>query len=554
MTVDTQLEYLAEVIHDQETPITKQEMEQMLVGVQKSKQVNTYRQVDEAPVVVDVMDISDAAAKKLAEKLKPTQSTMSTDSKEPDQSPGFLSKILDFAKGSFINIIKMIGGVIGWVVSTVTGIISSVTGWVLNKIQTAMLRAVATSAGNMRGRFSKLGLIAKLAGGAAAGLAVYNVYDGISDFQSKLTTANDTVSQAFSDPESILTSGTASFDPAFTTPDQTATSSAAGTVPASDTSTTPQESTEESDQLTSIEDTSITSLQSENSINEFIQSQNNTTSIDISDNSEKEIVKQTQPQVTDSVITQPQVTDSVIDNITNITSDETKQIQEFIEQNNMFDEKTDAVVKDMKDITKSTQIKVNAASQKSIESSSSPTFKPVSNSSISKTDPTTEYTPSYTTTDSVVTDITTSERNQEVELYNTIKEKTDEVTNTLQQKINNTPSASLSVSSKVSTPIQLTESPKSSPGTQSLSTSPSNPSSAIDTSQITMQSNTQLNNNTTNLQQTSVDLSTKIENLNKQIASRQAPQIVNVDNTQTATSTDYLTDSDMVRTMARLRP
>jgi len=211
MNVDTQLEYLTEAIEDRDPPISKQEMERMLSDVQKSKELKAYRQVTEAPVVVDVVDISDAAAKKLAQKLKPESKSTNIPAPSTGKSSNMLSKIIEFTKGSFINIIKMIGGVIGWVTSTITSVISSVTNWVLGRIQKAMLFSIAKSATNMGGRFSKLGLIVKAAAAASAGLAMYNVYEGISNFQSKLDNINSAAESAFSDPESILTSGMTGF-------------------------------------------------------------------------------------------------------------------------------------------------------------------------------------------------------------------------------------------------------------------------------------------------------------------------------------------------------
>lgn len=564
MSIDTQLEYLSDAVEEQEPPISKQEMEQMLLGVQKSKEMKTYRQVDEAPVVVDVVDISDAAAKKLAQKLKPeSNDTPSVVMDEKDESPGFLSKILDFAKGSFVNIIKMIGGVVGWVVGTITSVISGVTNWVLGRIQKAMLFSIAKSATNMGGRFSKLGLLVKAAGAASAGLAMYNVYDGISTFQSKLDSVNDVAASAFSDPESILTTGMTDLPTIPTAEGQSTGESIQTDQTDSSTSSTSLESSDDQllDQLESstidtdiITDTPITSSQQSTPILE--QPISTTASpqelIQPVANDQSTNIPQTDNMSAPSVVVSNEI--DPLDTITSNQDSETKQVREFIELNNMFDDKSESVVNDMRQILNDTQANIQTNADSSTGSGStinlnatntSPSTESVNNVSPLRVDDN-----SLNVTDNITAN-TSDTSSQDVELYNDIKNKTSDITNTLQQKINNPgnkSSTSISVSPSVSsTGSTLNLQPMTPPAGGST------PASNIDTSRTTMNNASQLNTNTTNLQKTSVELSTKIEQLNKQVNSKQSPKIVNIDNTQTASSSDYLTDSDTMRAMARTR-
>lgn len=566
MTIDTQLEYLTQAIEDQEPPITKQEMEQMLDTVQKSKQVSSYRQVDEAPVVVDVVDISDAAAKKLAQKLKPSEVPTQINTKTTEKPDGFLSMVLDFAKGSFVNIIKMIGGVVGWVVGTVTGILSSVTNWVLGKIQKAMIRAVAKSASNMGGRFSKLGLIAKVAGAGAAGLAAWNIYEGFDNFQSKITGANDVVTSAFANPENILSTGSTTGLPA----------------PSSSSSTnTTEPDTGSSDSLGSStpiaenEDVNNIALDSQESTEMTLDP--NTSEIvtppatEISDNQNNNTLDLVNNFNTTNIDPSSQITNNTtVSDLTELSSEEAKQIQEFIDVNDMFDKNSDTVVNDMRDILNESQTQVNLTPGSSTPTGGSmiPAL-PTRSSTI----PTNMSLPSVeTSTDTLVDEpklrSSTSNLNNDVdvagdqstdisELYNDVKNQTTDVVNVIRQKTDNSSfKQSVSGSPSSSSPLSTRPSPRTSPGVglQSISQPTSSSSAqAIDNSNQSIQSTTQLNTNTNNLHKTSVDLSTKIENLNKRIANKQAPKIIHTDNTQSATSTDYLTDSDTVRSLARSR-
>ena len=572
MTIDTQLEYLTETIEDQEPPITKQEMEQMLDTIQKSKQVSSYRQVEEAPVVVDVVDISDAAAKKLAQKLKPTERESQINTETKDNSPGFLSKILDFAKGSFVNIIKMIGGVVGWVVGTVTSIISSVTNWVLGKIQKAMVRAVAKSASNMGGRFSKLGLIAKVAGAGAAGLAAWNIYEGIDGFQSKLQGANDTIASVFSNPESILTTGSTP-DLTLPPPDQ-ATDSSTVDMTSGDNSASGTPATEDKDNIdVASQELSEVSLTSDADppdmtlpLTSASDNQNDDTDLIQKENSNIDI---TNNLSTTNIDPSSQISNNTtLSTLSELSSEETDQIQKFMKVNDMFDKNSDSVVNDMRDVLNESQTQVNLSSTpggSSINSTiSAPSLGGSSPSNAGSTSGEADTTSggidlkSSTSNLNDTVDITNTQTEDVSELYNTVKAQTTDVVNAIQKKTETTPSKSTGGGSNTLTPpgptIKSSSSASPSIELQSSSTfTPESPTQTIDNSKQSMQSTTQLNNNTNNLHKTSVDLSTRIENLNKQITKKQSPKIVNMDNTQSSTSTDYLTDSDTVRSLARSR-
>ena len=216
MSIDKQLGAIASAVDNQEKPITKEEMQEVLKSAQDNQQNSTYRSVTEKPVVVDVMSISDAAAKKLGSMLSDDSSTNRvTDVEKSEQAApmGTIGKVLKFAKDMFVNVLKLVGKAVGWVLSTLTDVLSKLTDWVLQKIKLGALLAIGQSATNMGGGFRKLRLVSsafKLAGVATTASMFHQILAGADEFKSGLNSIKDTASGIFSDPESMISSGMAS--------------------------------------------------------------------------------------------------------------------------------------------------------------------------------------------------------------------------------------------------------------------------------------------------------------------------------------------------------
>lgn len=220
MSIDKQLDALINAVKDQEKPITKEEMKEVLASMQEDQEQSTYRTVSEKPVIVDVMNMSDAAAKKLGSMLSDDEDdpqTIEVEQTEQAAPMGIIGKILKFAKDMFINVLKLVGKAVGWVISTLTDILGKLTDWVLQKIKLGAMIAIGKSATQMGGGFRKLRLVStgfKLAGAVGAGLTLANILKGGEEFKQSMGNLNKTADGIFGSPESIITSGTASM-PSF---------------------------------------------------------------------------------------------------------------------------------------------------------------------------------------------------------------------------------------------------------------------------------------------------------------------------------------------------
>lgn len=211
--IDNKLDTILNLVRDKEKPVTRSEMEEIVNTTTEKKQTATYRQVSEKPVVVDVMDISDAAAKKLAAMMSSGTETDSTTTQTVDskqESTSIIGKLLGFAKDIFLKILGALGKVVGWVVGTLTSLLKQLSSWILKKIQTAMAMAVTRSMGGMGGRFRRAGLISaafKLTAGALAAKGAYDMFQGFGQVESQLDNINSQTQSIFSDPESMISSG-----------------------------------------------------------------------------------------------------------------------------------------------------------------------------------------------------------------------------------------------------------------------------------------------------------------------------------------------------------
>lgn len=214
--IDSKLNTIVNLVKDKEKPVTKSEMEELLSATSKKKEASTYRQVSEKPVVVDVMDISDAAAKKLAAMMSGNQQTQPSPVETVDgksESTSIIGKLLGFAKDIFLKVLAALGKVVGWVIGTLTSLLKQLSSWVLKKIQTAMAMAVTRSMGGMGGRFRRAGLVSaafKLTAGALAAKGAYDMFQGFDKVESQLDNINTQAQSIFSDPESMISSGMAS--------------------------------------------------------------------------------------------------------------------------------------------------------------------------------------------------------------------------------------------------------------------------------------------------------------------------------------------------------
>lgn len=571
MTIDRQLEYLSEVVDSQPEPITKKEMEQMLVDIDKKEQMNTYRSVEEAPVVVDIVDISDAAAKTLANKLTP-ETDEKTQIIQPDKkesNTSMIDKILDFAKGSFSNIIKMIGKVVGWLTGTVTNIFKQVAGWVLGRIQKAMAVAVARSSANMGGRFGKLlGLAIKGGAMVAGGLAAYNAYEGLSDFKSKLDTVPAAASQIFNDPESIITTGDVS------TPEKFSGGASSNTVIESP----PNETTVTSSTSNNQEPSELPNTTTELSNSPLILPDESQPLPVVSDTTDT--VNLSQANTTNNINEYTQAPTSIsednsqINQLTNVSvDDDSKQIDQFISASNMFDKSSDTMINDMTTILNESQRTlpdvVNKSTSTSNQQSVNVSNDPVKTISTNVSNPSTSSLNISPSTDSTniiqtaemkqpgdstnITDVTDNTSNN---LYNQLSSETSDIVSKLDQKIN------ASIPKGGDTNVNLSSNITTSSGAN-LTTKPSStlselqqsnelrPTSEIDRSAPQVKNIQELNTNTTNLKELQVNFSTKLGELQDVISKKEPPKIVNIDQSQTINDTDYISSIDNIRNTTR---
>ena len=210
MTIENKIDDILNLVQDKEPAITKTEMQELVSEATAQKEQATYRQVSEKPVVVDIMDISDAAAKKLATIMSNTTEPIVEQTDDEKKPTSIVGKLLGFAKDIFIKILKVIGQAVGWVVGTLTGLLSQLSGWILKKIEQAMAISVAKSMGGMGGRFGKLGFLrnaAAITGAAAAITGGYQIMQGFDKVDSQLANINNQAQGLFSNPESMISSG-----------------------------------------------------------------------------------------------------------------------------------------------------------------------------------------------------------------------------------------------------------------------------------------------------------------------------------------------------------
>lgn len=229
MSIEKQLDALRQAVESQEKPVTKKEMQELLESVQSEQQASEYRSVTEKPVIVDVMNISDAAAKKLAGMLSQDDESQSIEIEQTEQSApmSMIGKLLKFAKEMFIKVLKLVGDAVGWLLTTITDILGKLTDWVLSKIKQAAMIAIAKSASTTGRGFKKLRLVSaglKLASVTAAGIGLANFLDAGEKVKESLGTVNKAGQSIFSSPESMISSGFGSA-PNFTSLGETPTMS-----------------------------------------------------------------------------------------------------------------------------------------------------------------------------------------------------------------------------------------------------------------------------------------------------------------------------------------
>lgn len=223
MTIQSKIDDIMNLVQDKEPAITKTEMQELLDGKTEEKEKTSYRQVSEKPVVVDIMDISDAAAKKLATIMSNQEQNVQVAAQdEPDSKPtSIIGKLMGFAKDIFIKILKVIGHAIGWVVGTLTSLLSQLSEWVLKRIQAAVVISITKSMSGSMGRMGRFGgkmaflkQAMKFGGGAAAIMAGVNMLQGFDKVDSQLDSINSQTQAVFASPESMITAGAASM-PSF---------------------------------------------------------------------------------------------------------------------------------------------------------------------------------------------------------------------------------------------------------------------------------------------------------------------------------------------------
>ena len=175
--------------------------------------LDTYRQVEDKPQRVNIVDISDTAKKKLENLINSNKSdSESTEQLDPEQirkameaagkdDTGLLQKIggklLEWAGDILNQVFKLVGTVFKWTVNTFMGLLKNVSQWIIQKIQVAVGIGAARgavgglSAARGRGRAMKL-LTGGLTGGALA-LGAWGAMEGMDKLDEFATSTTSQV-------------------------------------------------------------------------------------------------------------------------------------------------------------------------------------------------------------------------------------------------------------------------------------------------------------------------------------------------------------------------
>ena len=181
--------------------------------------LDTYRQVEDKPQRVNIVDISDTAKKKLENLINSNKSdSESTEQLDPEQirkameaagkdDTGLLQKIggklLEWAGDILNQVFKLVGTVFKWTVNTFMGLLKNVSQWIIQKIQVAVGIGAARgavgglSAARGRGRAMKL-LTGGLTGGALA-LGAWGAMEGMDKLDEFATSTTSQVGELFPD-------------------------------------------------------------------------------------------------------------------------------------------------------------------------------------------------------------------------------------------------------------------------------------------------------------------------------------------------------------------
>ena len=578
MNIEDQLQDLSKAIDNKQSSVTQQEMLSILNIADNKKDDEEYRSVSEAPIIVDIMSISDPAAKKLANLMNPDDvpDIIDTDKSndESTESSSYIGKIFEFVKGSFIGVVRMIGSAIGWVTGSVITALKQVSGWVLNKIEEAMMRAVAMSAGNMVGRFKLLGMVLKGAAIGSITLGAYNLYAGVEKLDSGLDEWGSRASEMFSSPENIVQStGNISEPLAFS--GSSTTTGSSSIEPSSDSESSEESSPESSEEL--------------DEPNPVIPVDEPVTPepLEISEDIIKpvspvdDLQTQSEPTIDKSIQSEPLIPQDPPQTTSkpDIEYDEPwfpaeeKEISQFLELNHMFEPNSDKTIDKMNKILVESQSEIPGLIPDSSQSSVNKSLESPANSSGGST-----LKPSSTSQSSTQPRLPTgSTGDQSTGTVDNASIGIDKVFNDAEttgvsliesiQKASDTTSGSKSSSGSISNNLNFNSSPTSSNSITSslspdktskpsdiLSNSPKGTTSIskdIERSDPHIKSIVTLTNSTSNLQQLELSLKGKVESLQRDISSKNAPTIVN-NSTKTSESTvDYVCDIDSVRSLTR---
>ena len=225
----------------------------------KEESLKSYRKVKEEASPVSVVNISDAAAKKLGQllsDLKPEETKVVVQEKKKEEESllqKIVSKLGEFAKNTLVALIKMVGQVIGWVAKTITTIISKLAHWILKKVALAVgISAGKQALGTGRALGRKGKALQLLASGLTGAAAVY----GYQELKKGIETIDDTgkewqsqVDTAFADPEGMVTDSMSpdgvTFSPSGTTISDTSPGGPSGGLPSGSSSEEEEEEEEE---------------------------------------------------------------------------------------------------------------------------------------------------------------------------------------------------------------------------------------------------------------------------------------------------------------------
>ncbi|MDB4464549.1 hypothetical protein N9033_00595 [bacterium] len=180
--------------------------------------LDTYRQVEDTPQRVNIVDISDTAKKKLENLINSKSDSEPTEQLDPEQirkamqsagkdDTGLIQKIgdklLDWAGDILNQVFKLVGTVFKWTVDTFMGLLQNVSQWIVQKIQVAVgigaARGAVGGLSAVRGRTRAMSLLAGGLGAGGLALGAWSAMEGMDKLDDFASNTTSQVNQLFPD-------------------------------------------------------------------------------------------------------------------------------------------------------------------------------------------------------------------------------------------------------------------------------------------------------------------------------------------------------------------